>query len=117
MASSIIARENLFLAYVCSLYPLFVYSISSSSEKEKLKGRTFTRSWLVPEIGRLDLGKAKVSCRPKVSIHTQRARTGPLISGTGKKTATFLELLKETAMRAGEAKRLLWTDVDMEKLS
>jgi integrase len=38
-----------------------------------------------------------------------------LISGTGKKTATFLQLLKETAMRSGEAKRLLWTDIDLEK--
>lgn len=29
-----------------------------------------------------------------------------LISGSGKKTATFLQLLKENAMRCGEAKRL-----------
>lgn len=38
-----------------------------------------------------------------------------LISGSGKKTATFLQLLKETAMRCGEAKRLQWTDIDFEK--
>ena len=38
-----------------------------------------------------------------------------LISGSGKKTATFLQLLKETAMRCGEAKRLHWTDIDFEK--
>ncbi len=38
-----------------------------------------------------------------------------LISGSGKKTATFLQLLKETAMRCGEAKRLRWTDIDFEK--
>jgi integrase len=38
-----------------------------------------------------------------------------LISGSGKKTATFLRLLKETAMRSGEAKRVQWTDIDQEK--
>ena len=38
-----------------------------------------------------------------------------LISGSGKKTATFLQLLKETAMRCGEAKRPQWTDIDFEK--
>jgi integrase len=38
-----------------------------------------------------------------------------LIAGCGKKTATFLQLLKETAMRSGEAKRLQWTDIDTER--
>jgi integrase len=38
-----------------------------------------------------------------------------LIAGCGKKTATFLRLLKETAMRSGEAKRLLWTNIDSER--
>lgn len=31
------------------------------------------------------------------------------------RTATFLQALKETAMRSGEAKRLHWTDIDSEK--
>lgn len=38
-----------------------------------------------------------------------------LIAGCGRKTATFLQLLKETAMRSGEANRLEWTDIDMER--
>jgi len=38
-----------------------------------------------------------------------------LIAGCGKKTATFLELLKQTAMRSGEAKRLEWTNIEFEK--
>jgi integrase len=38
-----------------------------------------------------------------------------LISGSGPKLSAFLQLLKDTAMRCGEAKRLLWTDIDFEK--
>ncbi len=37
-----------------------------------------------------------------------------LISGANKKTATFLQLLKETAMRSGEAWRLKWTDINIK---
>lgn len=39
-----------------------------------------------------------------------------LIAASGKKTATILQLLKETGMRSGEARRLSWTDVDLERL-
>jgi integrase len=38
-----------------------------------------------------------------------------LISGVGRKTGTFLQLLKETGMRAGEAWNLKWTDLDLER--
>lgn len=38
-----------------------------------------------------------------------------LISSCGPKTATFLQLLKETAARAGEAFRLEWINVDIER--
>jgi len=37
-----------------------------------------------------------------------------LIAGCHKKVATFLQLLKETAMRRGEAFKLEWTDIDPE---
>ena len=37
-----------------------------------------------------------------------------LIAGCGPKTSTFLQLLKETGMRAGEAHKLRWADVDFE---
>ena len=38
-----------------------------------------------------------------------------LIAAAGKKTAAFLQLLKETAMRVGEASRLRWTNVDLQR--
>lgn len=37
-----------------------------------------------------------------------------LIAGCSRKVATFLQTLKETGMRCGEAWRLEWTDVDTE---
>ena len=37
-----------------------------------------------------------------------------LIAGCGPKTSSFLQLLKETGMRAGEASQLKWEDVDFE---
>jgi integrase len=38
-----------------------------------------------------------------------------LIASCGSKTSAFLQLLKQTAMRAGEAIRLKWTDIDFER--
>ncbi len=38
-----------------------------------------------------------------------------LIAGSHRKNATFAQVLKETAMRSGEAKRLQWIDIDREK--
>jgi len=42
------------------------------------------------------------------------AEIDSLVSGTGPKTATVLQLLKETAARIGEAWMLRWTDIDLE---
>ncbi|MBS7610849.1 tyrosine-type recombinase/integrase [Candidatus Bathyarchaeota archaeon] len=38
-----------------------------------------------------------------------------LIAGCGRKTATLLQLLKETGMRVGEALRSRWINVDLER--
>jgi integrase len=38
-----------------------------------------------------------------------------LIAGSNKKLAAYQQLLKETGIRSGEAKRLEWTDIDKEK--
>ncbi len=59
--------------------------------------------------------KPKIKVTRKIPFIPTEAELDALIAGCGKKTATFLQLLKETAMRAGEAKRLLWTDVDFER--
>lgn len=45
------------------------------------------------------------------------AEADQLIAGVGKKTSTFLQLLKETGMRPGEAWNLRWTDIDTERLT
>lgn len=48
----------------------------------------------------------------KLPFIPTEAEIDALISGCGKKTSTFLQLLKETAMRIGEAERLEWINVD-----
>jgi integrase len=40
-----------------------------------------------------------------------------LIAGVGSKTSAYLQLLKETGMRAGEAWQLRWIDLDFEGLT
>jgi integrase len=40
-----------------------------------------------------------------------------LIAGVGKKAAAFLQLLKETGMRPGEAWNPRWADIDAERLT
>jgi integrase len=44
----------------------------------------------------------------------QEKEVDQLISACGKKTATFLQLLRETGIRPGEVWRLAWVDVDLE---
>jgi len=59
--------------------------------------------------------KPKCKVTRKIPFIPTEQELDNLIAGCGKKTATFLQLLKETAMRSGEAKRLLWTDIDWER--
>jgi integrase len=47
----------------------------------------------------------------------QEKELDQLISACGKKTATFLQLLKETGIRPGEAWALRWKDLDFERAS
>jgi integrase len=43
------------------------------------------------------------------------AEIDALIAGAGRKTATLLQLLKETGIRIGEACHLTWIDIDFER--
>jgi integrase len=52
--------------------------------------------------------------RPLPFIPTER-ELDDLIAGCGRKTAAFLQCLKETAMRMGECSRLTWANVDTQR--
>jgi integrase len=54
----------------------------------------------------------------KLPFIPTEAEIDQLIAGCSKRIATFLQLLKETGMRCGEACDLLkWTDIDLEQRS
>jgi len=59
--------------------------------------------------------KPRCKVSRKIPFIPTEAELDALIAGCGKKTATFLRVLKETAMRSGEAKRLQWTNIDSER--
>lgn len=52
--------------------------------------------------------------RPLPFIPTER-ELDDLIAGSGRKLSAFLQTLKETAMRMGEAVRLKWKDLDLQR--
>jgi integrase/ribosomal protein L37AE/L43A len=59
--------------------------------------------------------KPKCTVEQKIPFIPTEQEINALIARSGKKLAAFLQLLKETAMRAGEAVRLEWTDIDFER--
>jgi integrase len=59
--------------------------------------------------------KPRCNVTRKIPWLPTEAEINDLIAGCPVKLATYLQLLKETAMRSGEAMRLLWTDIDFEK--
>jgi integrase len=56
----------------------------------------------------------KVVCEPKEIFVPLEKELNALISGAGKKTAAFLQVLKATGARCGEARKLKWTDINTE---
>jgi integrase/predicted RNA-binding Zn-ribbon protein involved in translation (DUF1610 family) len=59
--------------------------------------------------------KPKTNVVRKIPFIPNEAEIDALIAGAPTSVATFLQLLKETAMRSGEAIRLQWKDTDLEK--
>jgi integrase len=59
--------------------------------------------------------KPKCKVTPKIPFIPTEQEPDALISSSSKKLSTFLLLLKETAMRRGEAKRLEWIHIDSER--
>ena len=59
----------------------------------------------------------KPKCRPerKIPFIPTEEELDALIAASGKKLAAMLQLLKETGMRVGEARRLKWTDIDFKR--
>jgi integrase len=59
----------------------------------------------------------KPKCQPerKIPFIPTEQELDALIASSGKKLSTLLQLLKETGMRVGEARRLHWTDVDFQR--
>jgi integrase len=62
-------------------------------------------SWAAPRCRRVE----------KLPFIPTETEVDQLIGGLGVKTACFLQLLKETGMRAGEAWNLKWIDIDFER--
>ena len=56
--------------------------------------------------------KPKYRTVRKLPFIPTESEVDQLIAGVGKKAATFLQLLKETGMRCGEAWQLKWTDLN-----
>lgn len=59
--------------------------------------------------------KPKYKALEKIPFIPTEEELDMLIARCGKKTATILQLLKETGARIGEALALKWTDVDFER--
>ena len=57
----------------------------------------------------------KVNIVRKLPFIPLESELDALIAGCGPKTSTLLQLLKETGMRIGEALRLTWRSVDLER--
>jgi integrase len=64
---------------------------------------------------KLDWEKPKFKAESKTPFIPLETEIDQLIAGCGKKTATFLQILKDTGARCGEVARLQWKDVDQER--
>jgi integrase len=59
--------------------------------------------------------KPRCNVTRKIPFIPTEQEIDDLIAGCPNRVATFLQLLKETAMRSGEAKRIKWIDTDFQR--
>ncbi len=78
-----------------------VLAVKAYSSFLSLMGKT----WIPPKVK---------ATRPLPFIPMEK-ELDDLIAGCGPRTSTLLQLLKETGMRIGEALRLAWKDIDLER--
>ena len=71
--------------------------------------QSFTKTYSIPWI---PIRVTYESKQPFIPLETE---IDQLIAKCGKRTATFLQVLKDTGARCGEIKNLKWTDVDEPK--
>ena len=71
--------------------------------------QSFTKTYNIPWV------PIKVRCESKQPFIPLESEIDQLIAGCGKRTATFLQVLKDTGARCEEIKLLKWTDIDEPK--
>ena len=59
--------------------------------------------------------KPKCRVEKKIPFIPMEKELDALIAGSNRKLAAFLQVLKETAMRSGEAKSIMWSNIDFER--
>jgi integrase len=73
--------------------------------------RSFTKTYNIPWT------PIKVKYQCKQPFIPTEEEIDQLIAGCGKRTATFLQVLKDTGARLGEMARLQWTDVNEKNMT
>jgi len=82
------------------------------SNKRKINAADAYTCFLRMIGGKWDPPRYKFRCKlPFIPLESE---IDQLIAGCSRRVSVFLQLLKETAMRAGEAWQLRWTDMDFE---
>lgn len=89
--------------------------ISKQKWSEARKRNVINAYSLFLKLNNMQWEKPRCNVTQKFPFMPTEAELDSLISGCGPKTSTFLQLLKETAMRSGEAKRLEWINIDSDR--
>jgi integrase len=103
-------------------------SVKEALAREKRKSENGEKGWgdnrrrniinaysLFLKVNAIHWEKPRCTTTRKIPFIPQEQEIDDLIAGCPTTVATFLQLLKETAIRSGEAKRLKWTDLDLQR--